>query len=172
MTHIKLFRTIVFNLVPILCLCAFAFLSSCKTTNMNKGFLLNRKMDSLILSYDTSVNAQSNLVRANDDSIKIYFYGEYNDTVLIIFNDVVKEKIPIISQDSLPNDFNYSGKSYSIKCQNGKGIVTLKLLRAGGYVQFPVEKKYPLCKINRINNIWYVTNRRDYEYINTYRIIR
>lgn len=149
-------------------------LSSCKIGNVKRSIAVNEKMDSLILIYDTTINKKTQFVRANPDSVQLFFWGEYNDTVLIIINGIIKAKMPLknTNDNSYDNEADYSNECYGLICKKPKTLVIIRLLRTGNYVKFYLDKRYPLCSITRNNGTWRIAQRKDYEYIETYRVIK
>lgn len=143
----------------------FAILTgSCSTYKMTNNYFVGYQKDSLMLKYDTTFDTSIPQPENMKDTVALSFYGKYNDTLQIIFNRNIKKTIPLNTNDS-SYPYSYSGETFSVICKSREGIITLRLLKARRYIQFPINNQYPICKVDYSNNIWQITNRKGYEHI-------
>jgi hypothetical protein len=145
--------------------------TGCRVQKIKRDYVINQKMDSVILKYDDTLYKGDPPVIVND-SVQMSFWGEYNDTVQIIFNGIVKTNLFLNTNDYPYDGFDFSGKNYSVNCKKGQCVVILRLLRTGRYVQFNINRNYPVCNVNRVNEVWYITNKKGNTHVHTYRVFK
>jgi hypothetical protein len=169
-----IFRAIFFNKTVWLFLFVASFICACRTTNVSTD---KKGMDSLVIEYDTTdVNAPL-FNRHNKDSVYMSFWGDYDDTVLLSLNGTVHNRI-LIDSDNYPNrrrNYNgplngyqyldFTGVRDSLYCRKRVNVVKLKLSINGGFIQFILDKRFPICQIKRSNGLWKVSYRKNQETI-------
>ena len=69
-------------------------------------------------------------------------------------------QLVIDAKDNPVESSGYSGIDYSLHLKKEKNIVIIKLLSQRKYIEFIVDKEYPLYSIHRYGNTWYVNARK------------
>lgn len=135
---------------------------SCSTYKMTNNYFVGYQKDSLILKYDTTFDKSFPQPEIVKGTVAVFFYGRYDDTLQIMLNGTIKKTILLNTNDS-SYSYSYSGEKFRVICKSPKEIITLRLLKARRYIQFPVNEQYPLCKVDYGHNLWQITNRKGYE---------
>lgn len=110
-------------------------------------------------STDTS-KALMLIKRQSHNSIVFSFFEEFNDTVVLFVNNKKQGQWFIDAKDNPLESSGYSGIDYSLHLKKEKNIVIIKLLSQKKYIEFVVDKEYPLYSIQRYGNTWYVNARK------------
>ena len=98
--------------------------------------------------------------RQNNNSILFSFFEEFNDTVVLFVNKKKQGQWFINAKDNPGESSGYSGIDYCLHLKKEKNIVIIKLLSQKKYIEFIVDKEYPLYSIQRYGNTWYINARK------------
>lgn len=98
--------------------------------------------------------------RENYNSIVFSFFEEFNDTVVLFVNNKKQGQWFINTKDNPVESSGHSGIDYSLLLKKKKNTVVIKLLSQKKYVEFIVDKEYPLYSIQRYGNTWYINGRK------------
>jgi hypothetical protein len=145
------------QLIFFISLMQLSFISPAQST-MEKDFQ-KEKLKFYRENTDTS-KAFMLIKRQNNDSIVFSFFEEFNDTVVLFVNKKKQVQLVIDAKDNPVESSGYSGIDYSLHLKKEKNIVIIKLLSQKKYIEFIVDKKYPLYSIQRYGNTWYVNARK------------
>lgn len=152
----------------LVCFLIFTILTgSCSTYKMANNYFVDYQKDSSILKYDTTFDKNFPQPEIVNGTVAIFFYGKYDDTLQIILNGTIRKTVLLSTNDS-SYAHSYSGESFRVICKSREEIMTLRLLKAYRYIEFPVSKQYPLCKVDYVENTWHITNRKGYEIFEEY----
>lgn len=117
--------------------------------------------DSLIVGYENQVLDSNKLVERQDTNLVVLsFFEEFNDTVTLHLNGIEKWRSLINGKDNPIGSTGYSGVDVGVSSSNKKDVIQIRLLNKKRFVEFFLNKEYPLCSIQRYNNIWHINYRK------------
>ncbi len=109
----------------------------------------------------SSAEKEKYRIERNDRGLVVFsFFEEFNDTLVLFLNGEKQGQWVIHKMNNPAQSSGYSGISYSTVLKKRKNIVVLKLLQNKKYVEFKINKRYPLYSLQRYGSIWYVNARK------------
>jgi len=145
----KIFSSLFFILI-----CSNIFLRGCSSQRLNiKQAKIND--DGYKYKYFKE-KLEGNLKR--NDSIRIHFFKEFNDTLELYYNGNLIKKFEIFTKNNPRESDGYSGLSIKLKVEGNKKV-SLKLLRQNTYVSFILDNRYSFYTIQYYGSIWYINAR-------------
>jgi hypothetical protein len=144
------------NIVKTILLIFFCFsFSNCKTVKKNSGNQKREIRGTLLMNYDDTIHEGYVLTGKDRDSVTLYFAGEYsNDSLFIFVNDIFVEKKSLNTLNYPSKESDFSGEESHLAHENGKTKVKLKLLRRNEFIQFNLNKNYPIIFVRYEDGIW------------------
>lgn len=98
--------------------------------------------------------------RNNRRSITFVFFEEFNDTLVVCLNNKEIGKWILQEQNNPIQSSGYSGINVNFLLKGRKNHVTMRLMRQKKYIEFKIDKNYPVYSIQRYDNVWYVNARK------------
>lgn len=98
--------------------------------------------------------------RENCNTVYFSFFEEFDDTLVLVINNKVIKQWPIYNKNNSTSSSGFSEIIHGVILKKRKSKVLIKLLNKKKYIEFIVDKKFPLFSIQRYNNVWYVNARK------------
>ena len=130
-----------------------------KSQSLDFGLLTQEKV---VYGFESENSDTSLLIKRTDTNLVILsFYEVFEDSVIIYVNKKERFKNFLSTKNNPSYSSGYSGFKLGILLEEGvSNTIYLELKNQKKYASIVVDKSYPLCTIQRYNNIWYVNFRR------------
>ena len=111
--------------------------------------------------YSEKIDDSTRLIkRENNNLVKISFFEQFNDTVILYENGIEKGRWFIHAKNNPYTSTGYSGIDYILIANKKRNTITLRLLQQKKYIQFELDKNYPWYIIQRYNAMWYIRSSK------------
>ncbi|PUZ29353.1 hypothetical protein DCC81_07820 [Chitinophaga parva] len=124
------------------------------------------QLDTPIVSYDTSNALDLSVQKCR--KVKVFLWGNYEDTVIIVSDRNDDRRIPIYNNNYPYNDMEYTGIEFDVKLERRTGEIAIFLSNAHHYVKIPLDICYPICEIKYQEGIWYINNSKGFKRIESF----
>jgi hypothetical protein len=147
------------------CICILVLISvfqqCCFKKHIQSIYPASFVRDSLIIGYENQVIDSNKLVKRQDTNLVVLsFFEEFDDTVTLYLNGIEKWRALIKGKNNQSGSTGYSGVDVGVSSTNKNNLIQIKLLDQKRFVEFLLDKEYPLCSIQRYNNIWHINYRK------------
>jgi len=137
-------------------------LLTCKLVNSQSLNVDSLKKEQVKYEYETGSCDSSVLIKRTDSNLIILsFFEVFDDTVVMYVNGKEVMKQNIIKSNNPSTSSGYSGYDVGIVLNDTTDKkIYFKLVNQKKYVSIVLDKSYPLCTIQRYDDIWYVNFRK------------
>jgi hypothetical protein len=142
--------------------CLFLLLSVYQTSGQTRFYdgRFEKEQLKLFKEADSMGSAAMLIKRNNRRSITFVFFEEFNDTLVVCLNNKEIGKWILQEQNNPIQSSGYSGINVNFLLKGRKNHVTMRLMRQKKYIEFKIDKNYPVYSIQRYDNVWYVNARK------------
>jgi hypothetical protein len=116
--------------------------------------------DSVTIGFENQPIDSNFLARREDRNLVILtFFEKFNDSVILYLNGREKWRAYISDKNNPYESSGYSGIDIGISSPDRNNLIRLELLNQKRFVEFSLNKDFPICSIQRYNGIWSVNYR-------------
>jgi len=114
--------------------------------------------DSLILDfvYDCPENLK---IKRENNKVEFMLFEEFDDTLSLYINNKHYGNWILFTKNNPFTSTGFSGFSFNLVLKRKKNDIIFELVGKKRYIEFELDKKYPLYTVQRYNGIWYVNGR-------------
>jgi len=115
--------------------------------------------DSLKLDFDSDCPDKRKL-KVEKNVVEFMLFEEFDDTLSMYVNNKQVKDWAIYTKNNPFTSTGFSGISFKLSLKNKNNLIRFQLAEKHKYVEFDIDKHYPLYTIQLYQNIWYVNGRR------------
>ena len=143
---------------------ALILLSTCKHSRVISKVANSLTRDSFITHYEKEPYEKANFVKLSKDSVYLIFLRDFNDSVSIYLNNKLYTQIYINNKyypyQGAYNGYQLSGIEYKLSTRKKKLFITIVLKNQNKFIEFLINKNYPLCGIDHYMGNWMIDYRK------------
>lgn len=103
-----------------------------------------------------NVDSARMIKRSNDNAVRVSFYEEFEDSVVLYINKKQIWSGSIYMKNNPFTSSGWCGFDLNFELKGRHNTATIKLISQKEYIQFSIDQEFPLYIIQRYDKIWTV----------------